>query len=43
MRKCEVYIHDIKAGTLTETDDREYIFKYHGDYLADQSHDAVAL
>jgi len=43
MRKCEVYIHDIKAGTLTETDSGEYIFSYHLDYLTDKSHEPVSL
>lgn len=34
MRACEVYVHGIPAGILTESDNRqEYFFKYHDDYL----------
>lgn len=34
MRKGKVYINGIEAGILTENDStREYIFKYHKDYL----------
>ena len=43
MRKCKVYIHDIMSGTLTETDNHEYIFKYDRDYLADKSHEPISL
>ncbi|SRR5574344_176396 len=43
MRRCEVYIHDIKAGILTETDNHEYIFKYDMDYLTDKKHEPVSL
>ena len=28
MRQCEVYVHDIRAGLLTEEDNGEYIFAY---------------
>ena len=28
MRQCEVYLHDIRAGLLTEEDNGEYIFVY---------------
>lgn len=43
MRRCEVYIHNIKAGILTETDGGEYIFKYYTNYLTDTSHEPVSL
>ena len=35
MRECKVYVHDAEAGLLQETDDREYVFTYHGDYQGD--------
>jgi serine/threonine-protein kinase HipA len=27
-----VFVHDIEAGILQETDDRQYVFVYHEDY-----------
>ena len=32
MRQCKVYVHDVEAGVLQETDDRQYIFTYHNNY-----------
>jgi len=32
MRQCKVYVHDIEAGVLKETDDRQYIFTYNNNY-----------
>ena len=32
MRECKVYVHDVEAGLLQETDDREYVFTYHDEY-----------
>jgi serine/threonine-protein kinase HipA len=32
MRQCKVFVHDIEAGILQETDDRHYIFTYLEDY-----------
>lgn len=32
MRQCKVYVHDIAAGVLQETDAREYVFTYDDDY-----------
>ena len=32
MRQCKVLVHDVEAGTLQETDDRQYIFTYHKGY-----------
>jgi HipA-like protein len=43
MRICEVYIHNIKAGTLTETDSGDYIFKYKLNYVNDKSHEPISL
>ena len=36
MRQCEVYLHDIRAGLLTEEDNGEYIFVYEPSYVADE-------
>ena len=36
MRQCEVYLHDIRAGLLTEEDNGEYIFVYEPSYVADK-------
>ena len=36
MRQCEVYVHDIRAGLLTEEDNGEYIFAYDFPYVADK-------
>jgi serine/threonine-protein kinase HipA len=35
MRECKVYVHDVEAGLLQETDDREYVFTYHDEYQGD--------
>ena len=32
MRQCKVYVHDVEAGVLQETDDRQYIFTYQDGY-----------
>ena len=32
MRQCKVFGHDIEAVVLQETDDRQYVFTYRGDY-----------
>ncbi len=32
MRQCRVFVHDHEAGILQETDNRQYVFTYHGDY-----------
>lgn len=32
MRQCKVYVHDIEAGILQETDSKEYIFTYREGY-----------
>ena len=28
MRQCKVFVHDVEAGLLQETDDRQYIYTY---------------
>ena len=32
MRQCKVFIHDLEAGILQETDDRQYVFTYNKRY-----------
>lgn len=34
MRSCDIYVHGIKAGVLTENDKREFTFAYDHDYLS---------
>jgi len=43
MRQGEVYINNIPAGTIKETDSGEYIFKYYPEYSTDLSNDPVSL
>lgn len=43
MRAAEVYANDVLAGTLSETDDGKYIFKYDDAYLLDSSNRAISL
>lgn len=35
MRQCKVFVHDIEAGILQETDDRQYIYTYNDRYEGD--------
>ena len=35
MRQCKVFVHDVEAGILQETDDRQYIFTYQDGYMGD--------
>lgn len=32
MRQCKVYVHDIEAGILQETDSGSYVYTYHPGY-----------
>lgn len=43
MRQCEVCVHGIKAGILTERDNYEYQFVYDKDYLAENNNPPVSL
>lgn len=43
MRQCEVYLHGIKTGVLTENDSREFTFTYDKAYLLSENCDAVSL
>lgn len=35
MRQCKIFVHDIEAGVLQETDAREYVFTYGEDYTGE--------
>lgn len=43
MRQCKVFVKGIFAGTLTESDERKYIFQYDDTYLSDESLPPVSL
>ena len=43
MRQCEVYLHGIKAGMLTEEDNGEYTFIYDSSYLEKGDCPSVSL
>lgn len=43
MRQCEVFLHGIKVGLLTESDNREFTFAYDKAYLLSEQCDAVSL
>lgn len=43
MRQCEVYVHSIRAGILTENDNREYVFTYDKSYLLEEKNPPVSL
>lgn len=32
MRKCKIFVHDVEAGILQESEKREYVFTYKVDY-----------
>ena len=42
MRQCEVYVHDIKAGVLTE-DENGYSFIYDKTYLQGKNNPPISL
>lgn len=43
MRQAEVLSNNVVAGLLTETDDRQYIFKYDDAYLINADLRAISL
>lgn len=43
MRKCEVYIHGVKAGELSEVSSRDYVFAYDLTYLQGKNNPPVSL
>ena len=43
MRQGEVYINKVLAGVLTQTDNREYIFRYDDVYFANPAMRSISL
>ncbi len=43
MRSCEIYVHGIKAGVLTEDDKREFTFAYDRAYLLSDNAQPASL
>ncbi|MDE5574169.1 MAG: HipA N-terminal domain-containing protein [Bacteroidales bacterium] len=43
MRSCEVYVHGIKTGILTEEDNHEFTFSYDRAYLLSDDAQPVSL
>ncbi|MDE7165835.1 MAG: HipA N-terminal domain-containing protein [Bacteroidaceae bacterium] len=43
MRSCDIYVHGIKAGVLTENDKREFTFAYDRAYLLGENARPVSL
>ena len=43
MRAAEVFINEMLAGVLTETDDGKYVFQYDDAYLLDGNNCAISL
>lgn len=43
MRVAEVFTNGVLAGTLSETDEGKYIFKYDNAYLLDSRNRAISL
>jgi len=43
MRKANVYYNGMLAGELTETTEREYIFRYNDAYFKDAAMPAISL
>ncbi|MCH5224772.1 MAG: HipA N-terminal domain-containing protein [Muribaculaceae bacterium] len=43
MRACEVYVHGIRAGILTEKDRNHYEFEYDKEYLSNGNPQPVSL
>ena len=43
MRQAKTYSNGVFAGTLTETDEGKYIFKYDDTYLLDTTTKAISL
>ena len=43
MRAAEVFINEMLAGVLTETDDGKYVFQYDDAYLLDGNNRAISL
>lgn len=43
MRVAEIFTNGVLAGTLSETDEGKYIFKYDNAYLLDSRNRAISL
>ena len=43
MRRCEVFVHKIKAGELTEMNSEQYVFQYDKAYLLNKNNPPVCL
>lgn len=43
MRQCEIYLHGIRCGVLTEHDNREFSFVYDKAYLLAEDAQPVSL
>lgn len=43
MRQAEIYTNGALAGTLTETDNGQYIFRYEDSFLLDENQTAISL
>lgn len=43
MRQCEIYLHGIRCGILTESDSREFSFIYDRAYLLGEDAQPVSL
>lgn len=43
MRSCEIYVHGIMAGVLTEDDNREFTFSYDRAYLMNEEAKPASL
>jgi serine/threonine-protein kinase HipA len=42
-RAAKIFVNDLLAGTLTESAEGEYSFKYDSDYLAKEKNNPVSL
>lgn len=43
MRQCEIYLHGVKCGVLTEDDNLEFTFEYDKDYFHSVGAEPVSL
>lgn len=43
MRKAAIYYKEFLAGTLTETDDGEYVFQYEEKYVQEHPKECISL
>ena len=43
MRQCEVYLHGIKVGLLTESDNKDFTYTYDKAYLLSNGSEPVSL